>query len=41
MPICPACQRAAKGNIDSDATCDEWSINEKRELKHTLDDTKD
>jgi hypothetical protein len=29
---------AAKGNIDEDATCDEWSINEARELKHTLDD---
>jgi len=32
---------AAKGNIDNDATCDEWSINDRRELKHTLDDTKD
>lgn len=32
---------AAKGNIDRDAACDEWSINEKKELRHTLDDTKD
>jgi len=30
---------AAKGNIDNDATCDEWSINDERILKHTLDDT--
>ena len=29
---------AAKGNIDSDATCDEWSINDVRDLKLTLDD---
>ena len=32
---------AAKGNVDDDAMCDEWSINEKKELLHTLDDTKD
>lgn len=31
---------AAKGNMDNDATCDEWSINEKKELVHTLDDMK-
>ena len=31
----------AKGNLDDDATCDEWSINEKKELLHTLDDMKD
>lgn len=29
---------AAKGNVDDDATCDEWSINEKKELKNTLND---
>lgn len=28
----------AKGNLDSDPTCDEWSINEQRQLVHTLDD---
>lgn len=29
---------AAKGNIDDDSTCDEWSINDARVLQHTLDD---
>lgn len=29
---------AAKGNIDRDDTCDEWSINDARELKNTLND---
>jgi hypothetical protein len=29
---------AAKGNIDGDDTCDEWSINDSREREHTLDD---
>lgn len=29
---------AAKGNIDDDPTCDEWSINDARVLQHTLDD---
>lgn len=29
---------AAKGNLDDDATCDEWSINEKRELIRTMND---
>ncbi len=29
---------AAKGNIDNDATCDEWSINDARNLTNTLSD---
>jgi len=29
---------AAKGNIDGDPTCDEWSINDSRHLKNTLND---
>lgn len=29
---------AVKGNVDDDATCDEWSINDNKEFKHTLDD---
>lgn len=28
----------AKGNLDDDPTCDEWSINEHKQLVHTLDD---
>lgn len=28
----------AKGNLDEDPTCDEWSINERKQLVHTLDD---
>ena len=32
---------AAKGNIDRDDTCDEWSINDVRELKNTLNDVTD
>jgi hypothetical protein len=31
----------ARGNLDDDATCDEWSINDAGKLKHTVDDTKD
>ncbi|MBY0249511.1 MAG: hypothetical protein K2Q17_17815, partial [Nitrospiraceae bacterium] len=30
---------AAKGNLDDDATCDEWSVNEQKEVRHLLDDT--
>ena len=29
---------AVKGNLDDDATCDEWSVNENKEFRHTLDD---
>lgn len=29
---------AAKGNMDSDLTCDEWSINDAKVLTNTLDD---
>jgi hypothetical protein len=29
---------AAKGNLDDDATCDEWSVNDLKEFVHTLDD---
>jgi len=29
---------AARGNIDADATCDEWSINDQRVLTNTLND---
>jgi len=28
----------ARGNIDSDPTCDEWTINDKRDLVNTVDD---
>jgi type IV pilus assembly protein PilA len=28
----------AKGNVDSDATCDEWGINDQRALVNTLSD---
>jgi len=28
----------AKGNLDLDSTCDEWSLTETRQLKNTLDD---
>ncbi len=29
---------AAKGNIDADSTCDEWSINDQRVLTNTVND---
>ena len=28
----------ARGNMDGDATCDEWTINDARVLTHTIDD---
>lgn len=31
---------AAKGNLDPDATCDEWTINSRGELFHVVDDLK-
>ena len=28
----------ARGNIDDDSTCDEWSVNDARDLTRTIDD---